>query len=229
MTHPALKSQALSYDAPKLRRWIVAILLLQSLLPGCKDDSTAESDDPMPEGDIVLDVLFADVQEFKYIFPGFACSDTSGAPWGFAHLGTDVIAAQSGARVLAPADGTVEEVNVYMNPRNNQWQVNVRVRYNSTFVYHVLFEPRAPSESENALQRSAIPISPGQKVHKGDLLGRQLDLSHGDLSAGEAGIHFDVWKGNDNICPQPYFTANALAQMMNLLHAKFPNASLCYP
>ncbi len=135
-------------------------IILVVFINGCnKEDNNANDPKTLPEGDIVLDVLFADAEEFKYIHPGYSAGVGSGAPWGFEHLGLDFITATNEAKVLAPAGGVIEEVNIYMNPRNNQWQVNVRVKYNEDFIYHILFEPRAPSEDEIALQRAAIPSS----------------------------------------------------------------------
>jgi hypothetical protein len=205
-------------------------IILVVFINGCnKEDNNANDPKILPEGDIILDVLFADAEEFKYIHPGYSAGVGSGAPWGFEHLGLDFITATNGAKVLAPAGGVVEEVNIYMNPRNNQWQVNVRVKYNEDFIYHILFEPRAPSEDEIALQRAAIPISVGQKVAEGELLGKILDLSHGDLSGGEAGIHFDLRKNEELVCPGNYFTLDALEEMLALLWAMYPQAKICYP
>jgi len=229
-------------------------IILSAFLNGCKDEPDPNDYNPpgkdtipveegtiptgqdtiliqkvtWPEEDIIMDVLFADVEEFKYIHPGYSEGD-SGVPWGFEHLGIDLITAINGAQVLAPADGLVEEVNIYMNPRNNQWQVNVRVVYNKKYIYHVLFEPRAPSEEEIALQFSAIPVSVGQKVTQGDLLGKILDLSHGDLSGGEAGIHFDLRENEVLVCPGYYFNEEALEKMLTLLWAMYPGAKICYP
>jgi len=235
---------------------VIITFILSAFLNGCKDESEPNDNNPSeedtmlveddtiptgqdtiptredtiawPEEDIILDVLFADAEEFKYIFPGYSEGD-SGVPWGFKHLGLDLITAINGAQVLAPAGGLVEEVNIYMNPRNNQWQVNVRVVYNKKYIYHVLFEPRAPSEEEIALQFAAIPVSVGQRVIQGDLLGKILDLSHGDLSGGEAGIHFDLRENEVLVCPGYYFNAEAHEKMLTLLWGMFPGAEICYP
>lgn len=213
----------------RLRLCALTLILLVLLTPGCKEDSAVTADDPAAEGDIVLGVLWADLQEFKYINPGFSASDSTGAPWGIANEGIDLIASQNGARVLAPADGTVEEVRTMLNPKNNQWHVIVRVRFNRTFVYYILFQPRTSSQTDVAAQRSAITVTENQKVRTGDILGRVLNLSQGNPTAGEVGIHLEVWKGERNSCPQPYFATEALAKILDLLHALHPQAQLCYP
>ncbi len=192
--------------------------------------TAAPSSSPTPsQSDIVLGAPYADAAEYKYVFPGYSTGGASGAPWGFEHEGLDFIIAGGGARVLAPAEGAVEQIELYQNPRNGQWQVNLRVRFNPRFAYDVLFEPRAPSQSVIADQRAAIPLLEGQRVTKGQLLGRILDLSRGDRSAGEPGIHFDVWRDESNVCPEPYFEPAARAGALALLHAAFPQARLCYP
>ncbi|OPY09706.1 MAG: Peptidase family M23 [Syntrophaceae bacterium PtaB.Bin095] len=184
----------------------------------------------LSEGEFVLSAPYADVSEFKWIFPGFSVSADSGAPWGFAHLGLDLIVASGKARVIAPADGIVEKKELYQNEHNGQYQVNLRIRYDSEFVYHLLFEPRANTQLLGEKQFDAIiTLQAGQKVKQGDFLGEILDLSGGDYSCGEATVHFDIWRGTANICPAPYFSPEAYAGMLGLVQAKFPGAELCYP
>ncbi len=184
----------------------------------------------LSEGEFVLSAPYVDVSEFKWIFPGFSVSSDSGAPWGFAHLGLDLIVANDKARVIAPADGIVEKKEFYQNEHNGQYQVNLRIRYDSEFVYHLLFEPRAKTMWGGLKQFAAIvSLQPGQKVYQGDFLGEILDLSGGDHSCGEATVHFDIWRGTANICPVPYFTPGAYVGMLALVRVKYPGAVLCYP
>lgn len=194
----------------------------------CSNDAKQEENN-LPEGDILLDVLFADAKEFKYIHPGYSEGAESAAPWGFEHKGLDLITSINGAQVIAPAIGVVDEISIYCNPRNNQWQVNMRILYNHEFKYHILFEPRAPSENEIIKQRNAISVSVGQNVKQGELLGKILDLSYGDLSGGEPGIHFDLWKFEEIVCPGNYMTPDAIDRTLELLWAMYPQAKICYP
>lgn len=189
----------------------------------------SDSDDSFAEQAFFLGPLYTDTGEYKYVHPGYSVGEESGAPWSFGHLGLDMIIAPSGADVIAPAAGVVEVLDIYCNPRNNQWQVNLHIRSSSKFAYHILFEPRAPSESEVTLQREAIPLIIGQNVNQGELLGRMLDLSHGDRSGGEPGIHFDLWINGEVVCPEPYFEPDAHAGMLTLVQAMYPGAKLCYP
>ncbi|MDM7926493.1 MAG: hypothetical protein QUS35_10805 [bacterium] len=200
---------------------------------GCRDSSPTRHD-PGPDSnpgraEFSLSVPYAEASEFKYIFPGFADSDTTGAPWGFSHQGLDLIPAGDSAAVIAPCGGVVEELKVYQNERNGQWQVNMTVRFDEAYVYHLLYEPRAHSEAEARVQRNAIPFSPGQRVDRGDDLGRLYNFSKGDMSGGDVTLHFDIWKNGRNICPEPYFTPEARGAMLALLTARFPAAQLCYP
>lgn len=201
----------------------------QNKNPSPPDQEDEEIPSEQPEGDIVLDVPFANISEFKYIHPGFSVSADSGAPWGFTHLGLDLILAGDSAHVIAPSSGTIEFADIYQNEHNFQWQVNLRVRFNEEFLYHLLFEPRAHTREEAEYQRAAMPLVVGQKVERGDFLGTIFDLSGGDMSGGGATVHFDIWKGEQNICPAPFFTPEAYESMVKLLHAMYPGAELCYP
>ena len=196
---------------------------------GCDDSSSGGQEGTWPAGDIVLAPPYAEMLEFKFIHPGFAASAASGAPWGFVHLGMDLIVAGGSARVIAPADGKVEEVYIYQNEHNGEWQVNLRIRYNLEFVYHLLFEPRARSRAEVEPQFNAIAPKVGQYVKQGDSIGVIFDLSGGVHPNGEASVHFDIWRGEANICPAPYFTSAAQTGMLALVRAKHPGAQLCYP
>jgi hypothetical protein len=207
-----------------------ALLLLSLCACGSKSPSSPEPSpsppepSPPPEADIVLGAPYAVSAEFKYIHPGYSAS--AGAPWGFVHQGLDLIAAGARGRLIAPASGTVEQVEIYQNEHNGKWQVNLSVRHSARFVYHVLFEPGATSRDRVQQQRDAVPLSPGQPVTPGQALGDVLDLSdgHDDPTA-----HVDLWKGDQNICPEPYFTSAARAGLLALLRAKHPGALLCYP
>jgi hypothetical protein len=99
-----LNSSTRPPHGPRFLPWTVIIFLITLLLAACKHGSTVSDEYVLPEGDISLDSPFADAEDFKCIHPGFAKSDTTGAPWGFAHKGLDLILARSGARAVAPSD-----------------------------------------------------------------------------------------------------------------------------
>ena len=75
-------------------------------------------------------------------------------------------------------------------------------------------------------QRDAVPLNLGQSLTQGQLLGAVLDLSDG---RDDPTAHFDLWKGDRNGCPEPYFTPAARAGLLSLLQAKHRGAQLCYP
>jgi hypothetical protein len=209
--------------------WFVSGGNLENWVTLSDSSGGGSNGDGWPAGDIILGVPYADMAEFKYIHPGYSASADSGAPWGFLHQGLDLIVAGDSAGVIAPADGVVEEIILYQNEHNALWQVNLRVRYNEEFVYHLLFEPRASTREEDERQRAAIPLAVGQKVRMGDSFGVVYDLAQGDPGSVGSTLHFDIWKGEKNICPAPYFTAEAHSDMLTLLRAMYPAAELCYP
>lgn len=176
-----------------------------------------------------LSYLFTDAGEYKYIHPGYSADDQSGSPWGFKHQGLDLIAAKSGAWVLAPADGEVQQLVLYLNPVNDQWQVNLHIKYDDRFSYNLFFEPRAHSAERIALQRAAIRVAENDRVTAGDTLGAILNLSSEETGFGDVTVHFDLWVDGQNVCPEPYFKPQVLTAMLSLLHAKYPDGKLCYP
>jgi murein DD-endopeptidase MepM/ murein hydrolase activator NlpD len=228
-----------------LSRWILPVLITGLLsAAGCTGgkgtaELTAAAEDEPENGrengrenrraeDFSLSALFADAAEFKYIHPAYSADDRSDAPWGFKHQGLDLITATSGT-ILAPADGRIEQVQEYFNPVNNLWQVNLHIRYDDRFSYNLFFEPRAATAERNAAQRAAIPVAEGSRVAAGDTIGTVLNLSSEESGFGDVTVHFDLWVEGRNVCPEPYFKPEVRAAMLALLHAKFPEARLCYP
>ena len=193
-----------------------------------RDDARQNKPETMQE-DFSLSCLFTDAGEYKYIHPAYSADEKSGSPWGFKHQGVDLIAAKSGACVLVPADGLVQEVVQYLNPINNQWQVNLHIRYDDRFSYNLFFEPRAHTAEQCALQRAAVLAAENDRVTAGDTLGAILNLSSEETGFGDVTVHFDLWVDGQNVCPEPYFKPEALTAMLSLLYAKYPGGQLCYP
>lgn len=180
------------------------------------------------ENEISLSYLFTDISQYKYIHPAYSADAGSGAPWGFKHQGIDLITADS-AYFLAPADGEILQLVLYLNPINSQWQVNMHIRYNNRFSYNLMIEPRAHTEEEVAIQRAAIRVNEHDRVTGGDTLGMILNLSGEETGYGDVTVHFDLWVDGQNVCPEPYFRPDVLAVMMTLLHYMYPDGQLCYP
>jgi hypothetical protein len=207
---------------------------------GCTGDKKTINETDLPEGewessgeyaqgaDFSLSTLFTDAGQYKCIYPTYSADDTSGAPWGFKHQGLDLITAGS-ALVLVPADGLVQQVTEYLNPVNNQWQVNLHIKYDDRISYNLFFEPRAATAEQNALQRDAILTAENQYVTAGDTLGTILNLSSETTGFGDVTVHFDLWVDGQNVCPEPYFKPEVIAAMLALLHAMYPDGQLCYP
>jgi hypothetical protein len=229
-----------------LSQWIIPFLLIGLFLAaGCtgkkgtidekdvpqyvQEDEREDVQEYIQEEEFSLSYLFADAGEYKYIHPAYSADAQSGAPWGFKHQGVDLITAKSGACVLVPADGEVQQLVLYLNPVNNQWQVNLHVRYDDRFSYNLFFEPRAHTAEQIALQRAAILVAENDRVTAGDTLGTILNLSSEETGFGDVTVHFDLWVDGQNVCPEPYFKPSVLAAMLSLLHAKYPDGQLCYP
>ena len=258
MTDGALRTRRLFMERNKKRiprhdtlsQWIIPILFIGLFLAaGCtgkkgtidekdvpqyvqedeREDAQEDTLEYIQAEDFSLSYLFADAGEYKYIHPAYSADAESGSPWGFKHQGVDLIAAKSGACVLVPADGLVGEVVQYLNPVNNQWQVNLHVKYDDRFSYNLFLEPRAHTAEQIALQRAAILVAENDRVTAGDTLGTLLNLSSEETGFGDVMVHFDLWVDGQNVCPEPYFKTEVLTAMLSLLHAKYPDGQLCYP
>jgi hypothetical protein len=176
-----------------------------------------------------ISYLFTDASEFKYIDPAFSADSSSGAPWEIKHLGIDLItAAENGTCLLVPADGKVQQVVMYLNPKNNQWQMNLHIRYDDRFSYNLFIEPRAHTAEQIAIQRAAIPVHENDQVTAGDTLGTILNLSSEETGFSDVTVHFEVCVDSENVCPEPYFKPEVLTAILSLLHAKYPDGKLCY-
>ena len=151
-----------------------------------------------------------------------AFSSTASAPWGFAHDGIDFFPNGNLKPFQAVSSGVVEFVELKQNNISLNWQVNVRIKYDSTYSVEYAFEPFSAVQSDGDTQRANILVSAGQNVTQGDIIGNIYTVD------GAAHVHFGLYKNGVAICPEPYFTLEAGISILNLLHVGFPNANMCY-
>ena len=124
--------------------------------------------------------------------------------------------------IRAACSGKVDSVELWQNDISSNWQVNVRILCNSTYSAEYGFEPMSPSKGDGETQLANISVAEGQTVFQGDIIG--------NLYAGRqyAHIHFGLLKNWIAICPEPYFTIEAKASIMRLIHKNFPSWNMCY-
>ena len=116
----------------------------------------------------------------------------------------------------AVAAGTIETVVIHENPYGGKiyYQVNVSLRINQKILIWYAFEPFTNIEAEGIIQLNAIDVAPGQKVTAGEIIGR---LYYPSTDVG-AHVHFGVTINHEWVCPEEYFSPQALS----LIHISEP-------
>jgi murein DD-endopeptidase MepM/ murein hydrolase activator NlpD len=151
-----------------------------------------------------------------------AFSSTSSAPWGFQHNGVDFFPTGNNKPFQAVASGTVDEVNLWQNNISSNWQVNVRIKVNPTYIVEYAFEPFSTSQTDGNTQRANISVSVGQTVVQGDAIGNLFTVNPG------AHVHFGLLQNSISICPETYFTVSAKDSVLGLIHKDHPTWNMCY-
>jgi hypothetical protein len=126
----------------------------------------------------------------------------------------------------AVSSGVIENIELMQLESTSNWQVEVEIKYNSTYTAYYAFEPMTAVQADGEIQLANISVSVDQAVSQGDIIGYLY-------SAGEgAHVHFGLFEyipngGDPTICPEPYFTPEARDSLLNLIHREYPNANIC--
>jgi hypothetical protein len=169
-------------------------------------------------GDISMITPYVNETDMTRVDP-FSSSNNS--PWGRAHDGIDFHATGNFKPFQAVCSGVVDDVILWQN--NINWQVNVRIIYNSTYSVEYAFEPMTNVQSDGETQLANISVSDGQTVSQGDTIG-YLCTAHEEY----AHVHFGLHKNWVAICPEPYFTPEARNSILGLIHKDHPDWNMCY-
>ena len=125
----------------------------------------------------------------------------------------------------AVSDGTVKDVELFLNEGNGFYQVNVRIQHNWKYTVEYAFEPFSPNMADGRQQLANIQVARGQKVVQGQVIGYLLHA--GD--APHVHFHLDkgflVWKARP--CPEPYFTDEARASILAIVQSSGFD-TMCY-
>jgi hypothetical protein len=129
-----------------------------------------------PPGAILMVHPCAKPSDVSVIRQGF--STTASCPWTQPHNGVDIFTQRDRAPIQAVAQGEVEEVRLVQFPPTNWWQVNLRIRYNSTYAVGYAFELLTDQKSYGDAQYDNITrvhgITIGETVQQGRILGELL-------------------------------------------------------
>jgi hypothetical protein len=153
---------------------------------------------------------------------GPSCSSDN-SPLGFEHTAFDFFTTGNLKPFQAVCSGVVEWVDLFLNPGNSYWQVNVLIIFNSTYSVHYAFEPCGNSQSDGQTQLDNILVSGGQAVSQGDVIGYLYTVD-----AQYAHVDWGLRKNGVGVCPEPYFTSEARDSILRLLHRDHPEWNMCY-
>ena len=210
--------------------WVAVTGLLSSA--GCGGDSSDS------RGIARLDA------QFLLITPYVSESDVI-IKTGFSsqHDGTDFLPKSDNTAFRAVCDGEVTDLILMKDANPNSggspFQVIVRVKYNNTFYIEYNFETKSESDAAGADQLAAIPVSVGQTIAQGDIVGR-LRVPTAML-VGQPHVHWSVEVSNPNdqtvvvrdestgqdvsvlmhggVWPAPYFINEARTSFLSLYAA----------
>ncbi|MBI4667849.1 MAG: M23 family metallopeptidase [Elusimicrobia bacterium] len=150
-------------------------------------------------------------------------SNTASAPWGAAHHGLDFLVSTGTRHVfLAAEEGWVTEIKKFANEITGNWQVNVKIQFNKNFSMRYAFEPFTANSADADAQIANLNISKGQKVLKGESIGRLVAVGSGTH------VDFGFKKKDSDVCPSGYFAPDVLNEITTSLRTVYPGANLCY-
>ena len=203
-------------------RWVgffnvLATVCLITLSNGCKHNDGGNTS---PSADISLTTPYVNASDIASINEAFSSSAT--APWGFEHNGIDFSPSGSLKPFQTVSSGVVEEVRLWQNNISSNWQVNIRIKFNSTYSVEYAFEPFSTVQSDGQTQRDNILVSVGEILSQARIIGNLYTAGSG------AHVHFGLIKNGVAVCPEPYFSAAARDSILNLIHKDHPAWNMCY-
>ena len=179
------------------------------------------------------------------IYAGFS-SDNSVSPWGFENDGIDIYPQGDQRPFQASCSGIVDRVQLLQTNPGSNWQVEVLIQcenyvydpqkggYFIPFSVDYIFKPMSNNIADGDSQLMAITVSEGDLVSQGALIGKLYTANNLD-----AHVHFGVVQYGSSsfsaigvpsipLCPEPHFSQAGKDSILNLLHAVWPNANMCY-
>ncbi len=196
---------------------LLALLFMLLISPSC---FLFDDQEKWPVEDIVMITPFVSAADISSINEAY--STHSNCPWGFEHRGIDFMISSDHIPFQAVGNGVITDVDKFFNSGNGFWQVNINIKYNDQFSVGYAFEPFSSSEVDANIQLNYIQVGEGDQVMQGDIIGYLHYVNPG------AHTHFDLSKYGERICPESYFTSNAVQEIYAILHQTFPNANMCY-
>jgi hypothetical protein len=181
--------------------------------------------------------------DMKEINAGFSSDDNS--PWGFVHDGIDIYPQGDLKAFQAACSGIVDSVELRQAGVDSNWQVDVLIQcddyvpdpskggYFIPFSVDYVFEPMSNKKKDGRTQLDDILVGAGDNVSQGEIIGYLEVVGEG------AHVHFGLLQFGSSafsafgitsipLCPEPHFSTEANVSILNLLHAAWPSAGMCY-
>ncbi len=131
-------------------------------------------------------------------------------PWGIdTHNGIDY-GCNASVYIVAWCDLRVTGLKTWFNDGGGHWQTNVGLSYNWKYTFDCVFESWALNETYGNLQRADIYVKVGQKISRGDIIGKLL--YHGEGTH----IHFGMKESGNDVCPYLFLSPSAKLQFDSL-------------
>jgi len=187
---------------------------------------------------------YVNESDMTEINPGFSNAYTT-SPWGGVHEGLDIYPQGDSKPFQASCSGVVDTVELQYDDIDSNYQVEVSIfcdKYvddpqdEGYFIPHSIeyvFEPMSANQADGQTQLNNIMVVEGQSVSQGHVIGL--------LYAPNANshMHFEVLQYGRPIfaqygvtgipiCPEPHFATSDKDSILNLLHAVWPSANMCY-
>ena len=143
------------------------------------------------------------------------------SPWGFYHNGVDFVESVDHQPIQAAADGKVIRLEERFNA-GSKWQVELTIQHGK-YQLQYAFEIFSPNKADIDSQMTDIYVKLGQNVKQGQLIAYLHRIAVG------AHVHFGIALNNQTVCPEPFFTAAARAEVLTLIQKTYPGAQICYP
>jgi len=173
-----------------------------------------------PETGLTIITPYVNKSEISSINEAF--SNSAGAPWGFVHAGIDFMTKKDLVPFQAVADGKITNSNYKQENNQQGWHYGFCIGHNDYLVCYN-FETFSGADAVGPRQAANIFVKDGDEVKQGDIVG--------NLVHGGSGAHVDfgvIPPGRERSCPEPYFTKEAKASVLRLIHKDHPAWNMCY-
>lgn len=137
------------------------------------------------------------------------------------HQGLDFAPTGNLKSFQAALSGEIGSVELLQNEMTSNWEVRLTIVFNSTYYVLYAFEPFSMSDADGQTQLSNILVTEGDTVSQGDVIAKLFTSGEGSH------VHFGLFKNDDGVCPESYFSEDARSSVMVLIESEDPDRTMC--